>query len=619
MRRRVVIGLLAAAALLLAGGATAAAQPVQLSLTVSPSAGTLSDEYVATVVIQVRGINGVERFWAPDFGDFQVTDSRTKRSTQWTYDPSHGQQVLNEEVRKFALRPKRAGKLKIGPAKIKLDGREYQSKGAVVVVSASGQLPQSQDPNADTPLDASQLPTAQPGQGPPADRAVERVFLHAVVDRSKIYAGEQVNVTWFLYTRDDILKFDPIVPKLDGFVSVKLYEPQRYFTYREELFGGRAWAVAMVSKQALFPTRAGKLVVPSLQADVTTLYTSFGSPQRLVAPALTLDVQELPPNAPAGFDPAYVGDFTVEATVDRDQVAAGESLLLALTIKGKGTTQRMKIPRLELDGFDVYPPRDFDEKVDTSTDVVRSQRRYEYLLTPTKGGRRQVGPIEIPYFDPAAGKYGLARAEAIPVAVIGDPAALAGGSAAAGAERILGRDIRPELAVPALASRAAARVGGSRWIWFAFGAPPLAYLLVIAGDKLRERLRRETPRARLRRARGRARKRLRVAELHIRGGRAGKFFGEIARVLNEHIEERVGEPVAAMTRDQLREFLARKGFPEETVDALSRELENCDFARFAPSASGPGEMRAALRRVRALLTAIERVRPRDVDETKEAA
>jgi hypothetical protein len=40
-----------------------------------------------------------------------------------------------------------------------------------------------------------------------------------------------------------------------------------------------------------------------------------------------------------------------------------------------------------------------------------------------------------------------------------------------------------------------------------------------------------------------------------------------------------------------------------------RELENCDFARFAPSASGPGEMRAALRRVRNLLGWIERAKP----------
>jgi hypothetical protein len=47
-----------------------------------------------------------------------------------------------------------------------------------------------------------------------------------------------------------------------------------------------------------------------------------------------------------------------------------------------------------------------------------------------------------------------------------------------------------------------------------------------------------------------------------------------------------------------------------------KELENCDFARFAPSASGPGEMRAALRRVRTLLTFIEQAK---VSSDKEAA
>jgi hypothetical protein len=46
-----------------------------------------------------------------------------------------------------------------------------------------------------------------------------------------------------------------------------------------------------------------------------------------------------------------------------------------------------------------------------------------------------------------------------------------------------------------------------------------------------------------------------------------------------------------------------------------KELENCDFSRFAPSASSPGEMRAAMRRVRALLGLIEKQRPME----KEAA
>ena len=69
----------------------------------------------------------------------------------------------------------------------------------------------------------------------------------------------------------------------------------------------------------------------------------------------------------------------------------------------------------------------------------------------------------------------------------------------------------------------------------------------------------------------------------------------------EHLEYRLGAKVEALTLGELRAHLRARGFDKETAEAVVKELENCDFARFAPSASGPGEMRAALRRVRTLL------------------
>jgi hypothetical protein len=135
------------------------------------------------------------------------------------------------------------------------------------------------------------------------------------------------------------------------------------------------------------------------------------------------------------------------------------------------------------------------------------------------------------------------------------------------------------------------------------------WLLVLIGDALRRRLSRETPRSKRRRARRTARRRLRIAEYHIKAQRPSAFFGECARVIYEHLEYCLGQKVEALTLGELRPFLEQRGFQKETAEAVVRELENCDFARFAPSASGPGEMRAALRRVRTLLGWIERVRP----------
>lgn len=610
---RIGIGFLAVALLLL-GARTGRASPIEFSLKVSPPSGTMNDQFLATVQITVAGVNGPDRFWPPDFGEFTILDQRTQQSTQWSYDPVKGQEISNVETRRFLVKPVRPGKLRIGPAKLRLDGKEYETRQVFVEVQGGGVARGLASPTAPHPDPAPLAPQNKsgaqvPGFAPPNATQIRPTFLHAVVDRPKVRVGEQVTVTWLLYTRSEVLQFQPKPPKLDGFWVETLYEPQSYFSYREEVLEGRTYAVATIAKRALFPTKTGRLLIPPYEADVSTMATSFGTPLRLASREAMVEVEPLPIPVPASFDSAYVGRFELEAMVDRDQVPAGESLTLTLVVKGTGAIRRAKVPALTIKGFQVYVPRDFDEDVDTSTDVVRGQRRYRYLLTPTKGGALSLGPIEIPFFDPLVGKYEVARFDALPITVIGDPSQVAGTGSGKNQENLIGKDIRPLREPHALRSRIVARLYRTRTFWLVLGAPGLAFLLIVLVDVLRVRLRRETPRARLRRARGRARKRLRAAELHIKSGRAGKFFGEVARVLNEHIEERAGEPVTAMTREQLRTFLPERGFPEDTVDALVRELENCDFARFAPSASGPGEMRASMRRVRALLLAIERVRP----------
>jgi hypothetical protein len=594
--------------------ALAAAQEVEFTLKATPLVG--NQDEVFTVVVQqvVHGVDAPDRYYPPELRDFTIVDQQSQQSTQWVLDPRHGQQIMNVVTRWYRLKAQRTGKLRVGEAKILFGGQEKTTKPVVIEVLPPGkQAPTGVDPNAPgaaaQPQGNSNANVA-PGFTPPDLANPAPTFIHAVADRTKVFAGEQVTVSWLLYTRSDVLKFEPKPPRLDGFWAETLFEPQNYFTYHEESVGGRDYSVAVIAKRALFPTKAGKVTIPRYEAEVSTLYTSFAAPLHLASPEITIDVEPLPAGAPPGFDPAYVGNFSLEASVDRDAVAAGESLTLALKVSGAGAIRRAAVPPLVLDGFDVTPRKDFGQRVDTSGDILRGERRYTYLLTPLRAGKVAIPSITIPFFDPGAAKYDLAKTDPIPVMVIGDPAALRKGpSGQSAGENVIGREIRPLREDPAISSRMVARFYHSRLFLGALALPMVAWLLVVLVDWLRERLRRETPRARLRRARGRARRRLRVAELHIRGNRAGKFFGELARVLQEHIEERVGEPVAALTREKLRELLQTRGFPDDTVDALVHELENCDFARFAPSASGPGEMRSALRRVRALLGAIERVRP----------
>ena len=122
-----------------------------------------------------------------------------------------------------------------------------------------------------------------------------------------------------------------------------------------------------------------------------------------------------------------------------------------------------------------------------------------------RGGALQAGPVELPTYDPAARKYVTVRAAAIPIKVIGDPAVASAQGLMPSPDNVIGRDIRPNREVPRASGRLVARTFEGRWLLFLVLTPALAYVLVVVADKTRERLRRETPRARLRRLDGRSR------------------------------------------------------------------------------------------------------------------
>jgi hypothetical protein len=597
-----------------AWAAPAAAQPIRFSLEVSPEAGGLDDVYTATVQIEVAGVAGPERYWHPDFGDFDVGQTQIKQGTSTVLDPTRGQEIRTVILRRYDLRPTRGGRIRIRPAKIRLAGKEYSTESVLVQVGPASGLPADPDPSADDPQGSAPDPTAAgsvgvPGFTPP-DAALrdEDMFIHVVADKREVYVGEQVTMTWLIYTRSEILKFEPKPPSLTGLWPEILFEPDAYFTYHETTVGDAPYVVAIVSKRALFPTQAGRLEVKPFRAKVASLSSAPGASLNLVSRPFAIRVKPLPSGAPPGFDPTYVGSFEVESSVDRNQIEASESLTLMVKVSGQGAIRRTEAPKLSFPGFSFRVPRDTQDSVDVSGGVVRGERLYRYWTTPEQGGQLTIPAIELPYFDPESGSYKVASSRPIPILVRGDPGKLASPPEGDGRENVIPRDIRLIHEAAEISSRTLPQLYRSGWFWGLAILPPLAFALVLAVDRLRQQLKKETPRSRLRRARGRARKRFRVAEIHLRGNRPAKFFGELARVLYDHIEERLGQPVQSMTRDELRRFLTEKGFERTTVGLIDHSLEAFDFARFAPTAAGPGEMRAQLRQLKDLLRQIERTR-----------
>ena len=73
-----------------------------------------------------------------------------------------------------------------------------------------------------------------------------------------------------------------------------------------------------------------------------------------------------------------------------------------------------------------------------------------------------------------------------------------------------------------------------------------------------------------------------------------------------HLDYRLGMRCESYTIEELRTLLPERGFAGPLADAVTSELLACEFARFAASAPDATEMRAALKRVKQLLEAVER-------------
>ena len=577
----------------------------ELTATVSADAVTMADTVQLTVSLERDGNAALDSYRPPSAPDFEVIRA-VDGAQQLSWTIVNGRQsvrMVDEHV--YLLKPRKKGALVIGPAIAKLGSLELKSKPITVRVSGIPKNMISIGANGQV---------VQPIAPPTSMKSDVDIHLEASVDKPKVYVGEQVNASWRLWAATDIQRYRSLAdPKTDYFWSEDITPQQK--SWERQSVRGRDYQVMLLVERALFPLKAGKLTVTPLKAEVTTMQSLFSprASDQTQSNALEIDVRSLPSDGkPPNFPSTNVGHFEVKAAVDRTHVAAGDAVTLKITVTGAGNVHGARISKLfdkgdGPDGWRAYEPTT-KETIDRGT-VVQGSKVITYLMTPQRGGRLTIPGVELLYFDPTTARYEVSRTGPLEVEVEGDPKGVQTSAAGTPGENVLSRQIRPIHNRASLSARIAELLfERPRLRVIVLLAPPLIWLLVLFIDGLRRRLAKDTPRSRRRRARANARRRLRVAEYNIKAGRPPAFFAECARAIYEHLEFRLGAKVESFTLDGLRVHLAQRGFSKETAEAICRELENCDFARFAPSASGPGEMRAALRRARTLLGFIENER-----------
>ncbi len=313
-------------------------------------------------------------------------------------------------------------RIRVGGEVVSLGSREVLVQDEPTGLSASGAAGRDED----DPLDRF-FRRWEPAW---RDRTWRRpdVFLRAEVRPLKPVVGQQVLYTVYLYTLSDVSAASPTaVPDFQGFWVLDIPQPTKLPTDLVEVEGKRYGRVVLLQK-ALFPLRPGRHNLQPTEMDllVRTVERGFFGPPisrpeqlHLRTAVMPIDVQPLPPSPP-GFTGA-VGRMSLAATVEPSELRLGEAATMTVTLSGEGKLQGLPEPPMpEVEGLKVLPPQqEGEEKISGTT--LKGSRTWSYPVVPERPGTYRLEVPGIPYFDPAAKKYEMAKVEPIRLTALPAP------------------------------------------------------------------------------------------------------------------------------------------------------------------------------------------------------
>ena len=79
-----------------------------------------------------------------------------------------------------------------------------------------------------------------------------------------------------------------------------------------------------------------------------------------------------------------------------------------------------------------------------------------------------------------------------------------------------------------------------------------------------------------------ARKRLNTASGFMKQNKREEFYEELVKALWGYISDKLGIPVANLSKDNTRTELMSRNVNEEYIDQILNIIDRCEYARYAP-------------------------------------
>lgn len=561
-----------------------------------------NDRFQVSFTFEGKNINALKNFSAPSFKDFRVLSGPNQSTSMQIINGVSSSSITLS----YILMPNTTGVFKIGSASIQYEGKTYSSDPIKITVVKGS--PKSKDDKGSTVSN---------------EEIAKNLFIRASIDKNKVYQGEQVTVTYKLYTRLNIaaqMSVDKL-PQYQGFWAEEI-ETARNITFSTEVVDGKQYRVGILKKAALFPSQSGKLEVTPLELTVPIQVEKkknpnsvwddfFGDPfgraqiveYQAKSNTLKVDVVPLPENnKPASFKGA-VGRYDFSASLDKSTTKTNEPISLKLKISGTGNIKLLDLPSFELpNGFEKYDPKINDQV--NRTGKISGVKEAEYLFVPRIAGTREIPSIQFSYFDPDKKSYQTISSKTFSVNIKQGE----GNIDLANQQSIqqLDSDIRfVKTKFDDIDKRSEILLFRPAF-WVASIIPFLASLVLIGWKRKQDKLSGNQQLLRYSKAEKVARNRFKKAKKFLEQNNVELFYSEISQALFGYLEDKFRISKSEFTLDKAANELTKRNITADLVDKMKTNAQKCEFIRFAPGTNPKQAMNEMYKSLSEVVIDIER-------------
>jgi hypothetical protein len=584
-------------------------QDVQVTASVGSDTVGVQDQFQFTITVTGKDSGDTENPRISRLQGFKIVSGPSVSSqSQWINGRSSSSRSFI-----YILIPEKEGQFTIDPVDVRVGGKVYKTQPLQVRVTSAARRPSAPPRRSFNPFDSFEEEDNQSRQ-PNGDA----VFVKAELDRDSAYPGQQVTLTYKVFTQVGITGIQlQDSPALSGF-WVEDLEVEKNPRGIRQAVNGREYQAFTVKKQALFATASGKLKIPSSIFAISAsmagdLFGILGRTETLYRKTqeLSLDVKPLPAaGRPADFSNA-IGSFKLNAVIDKTEVATGEAVALRVKLEGQGNLKM--IPDISVPPFTdltIYSSKRADTTRPFAEDQLGGEKTWEYVLVPKAPGRQTIPSFSFSYFSPERDKYETITTPVLSLNVVrgGDSATSVSALSGSGKQNLTRRGTDINYIKPltgSLEGKDKSPLYQTLWFYLLLAGPFAFNLFAFLLQKHQSRLAENQGFVRSRMAKRKALEQLKIAEKEGKSD-TRRFYDRTASALSGYLSDKFNLTEIQLTGDTLERALSEHSVPREAVEEIKTCLQECDFGRFVSASNSPGKMLELGTRIRKSIDVLEK-------------